>query len=303
MAEALTFASYRIDQDGLDGIYKIGADKERPTGVIPEMAAAFGHELDSTPSVDNLGELIGRVGPAKELQKNIGLVQEVLGTDKDAVSIARGWAERSGLLLPVQRYYITAESAKEPIDLAIITGGVRNWMQRRASRLIEFDNEVEIKRALLIAGNRPMRTAEGEDVEEGMTEADYMGEVIMRKVEADGRGMAATLVAVDSGVGDRVMHKGVAEIIKQDLVDLGSECLAVVSNAGAWVQNTGQFKRAIGSVLTSSFAFDRRSDQLVAVSDGFPLGTGTEPAATHQNPFTAAGQIARNAQELARHCA
>lgn len=303
MAEALTFANYRIDQDGLDGIYKIGADQEHPTGVIPEMAAAFGYELGPTPSIDNLGDLIGRVGPAKELQENIGLVQEALGTDEDAVTIARGWAERSGLLLPVQRYYATAGSAEEPIDLAIITGGVRNWMRRRASRLIKLDNEVGVGRALLVAGNRLMKTAEGEDVKEGMTEADYMGEVIMRKVEADGRGMAATLVAVDSDGGDRVMQRGVAEIIKQDLVDLGSERLAVVSNAGAWVQNAGQFKRAIGSVLTSSFAFDRRSDQLVAVSDGFPLGTGAEPTATHQNPFTAAGQIARNAQELARHAA
>ncbi len=300
MAEGLTFDTYALDRDGQNGIYAIGAQGDGG-GVVEEIATAFGHELSERPSVENLGELIGKVGPAKELQENIGRVQEALGTDKDAVAIARGWAERSGLLVPVRRSYVTAETADAPVDLAVITGDVRNWIHRRAVRLIELDDEVGVRNALLVAGNRPMKTTEGPDVEEGMTEADYMKGVILPNLTAGDRGTPTTMVAAETGVGDGVMMAGVEAILEQDLVDLESGRIAVVSNAGAWVQNAGQFRRAVKAAV--DMTFDHAGDRLAAVSDGFQLGTGTEPTSTHQNPFSAVGQIARNAQELTRQAA
>jgi len=300
MAEGLTFDTYALDRDGRNGIYGIGAEDGRG-GVVEEMATAFGHDLSTWPDVENLGELIGKVGPAKELQENIGRVQEALGTDEDAVAIARGWAERSGLLVPVQRSYVTAEKADGIIDLAVITGGVRNWIHRRAVRLVELEEDTGMMNTLLVAGNRPMKTTEGPDVEEGMTEADYMREVILPNLNAGERGAPATLVEADTGVGDEVMAAGVEAILEQDLADLESDRIAVVSNAGAWIQNAGQFRRAVKTAL--DITFDHSGDRLVAVSDGFQLGTGTEPTSTHQNPFSAAGQIARNAQELTRQAA
>lgn len=293
MAENLTFADYVLNQNAVGDIYNIGADGERD-GVVEEIAVAFEYELSPSPQVDNLGDLIGKVGPAKELQQNIELVQETLGTDEDAVDIARGWVERSGLLTPVQRSYSTAETVDEPVDLAVISGGVRNWIHRRAVRLIELNAEVGVGDVLLVAGNRQMKTAEGPDVEEDMTEADYMGDIILSKLAAES--IPASLVRADTGTGDAVMEEGAKAAGK--LVDLESARIAVVSNAGAWVQNAGQFRRAVRRVIDPGY--DREGDQLVAVSDGFQLGTGAEPTATHQNPFSATGQILRNAQELVR---
>ncbi len=71
----------------------------------------------------------------------------------------------------------------------------------------------------------------------------------------------------------------------------------MATNAGNWLQNSGQ-------MLRSLVAHDSGRIELPAtyvISDAFELGTGTEPAATHQNPFTALGQIVRNAQEIVRH--
>lgn len=301
MAEGLTFANYALDRDGWNSIYAIGADPETQQGVVQEIASAFEYELGDKPSVEKLGELLKQGAPAKELQENIGRIQEALGTDKDAVGIARGWVERSGLLVPVQRSYVTAEATTDPVDLAVISGGVRNWIQRRAGRLVELNAESGVKHALLVAGNRVMKPGEGPDVEEGMTEADYMESVILPNLTAGERGIPTTFVAVDSDVGDEVMQRGVQSITESGLADLGTERVAVVSNAGAWVQNTGQFRRAVMSLI--DMTYDYEGGRLVAVSDDFKLGTGAEPTSTHQNPFSAAGQIIRNSQELARHAA
>jgi hypothetical protein len=278
---SLTFVNYSLHRDGLDGIYVVGYTEEQPVGVVEEMANAFGHELTDTPSVENLGELISEVGPHKELQNNIDHVKEVLGPD--AVTITRSWAERSGLLLPVERSYIGPEFDDQRVDLAIITGGVRNWMARGVDNV------------LLVAGNRVMKTAEGPDVEEGMSESDYLAQVV--SIQLMDHDLSSDGVAVDSGVGDVVMDTAAWKA--GQLYDLESARVAVVSNAGAWVQNVGQFRRAARKSFGSSF--DEDGSQLLAVSDSFPLGTGAEPTSTHQNPFSAAGQILRNAQELVRH--
>lgn len=288
------FREFNIETNTINDIYQIGNDATHE-GVIPEIAAAFSYDLTKQPSTENLGGLIAAVGPAKELQSNIGLVQSVLGTDESAVDIARGWSNRSGLLLPVEQSYKTGENIDGNIAAAVVTGGVRNWMIRRIERLSQLTKSREVNQVLLVAGNREMKPSEGADVEEGMTEADYMRTIIAQKLAS--LGIAARFVAVESGVGDNVMSRGVDELKK--IID-PNDRVAVVSNAGAWVQNAGQFRRAL--VHPDGFGpdFDQNGEQLIVVSDEFPLGTGVEPAATHQNPFSAIGQIVRNAQELAR---
>lgn len=150
----LSFANYSPISDGLEGIYGIGATPEHPLGVAREITIAFDHDLTPTPDVDNLGELIGKVGPAKELQDNIAGVQSALGTTENGITIASGWVKRSGLLVTVERMYASAERAEGAVDLAIITGGVRNWMYRRAEALGGLSACAGIDRTLLVAGNR-----------------------------------------------------------------------------------------------------------------------------------------------------
>ena len=292
MSELLTFANFSPLREGANAIYDIGKTIEG-SGVITEMAKVFGHELTELPTAENLGKLIAAVGPAKELQQNIDGVQEVLGTSQDAIGIARDWVERSGLLVPVERTFAGADTTpRVQYDLSIITGGVRNWMHRRAELL----EQIPSWHVLLIAGNRPMKSAEGPDVEEGMTEQDYMREVIAPRMI--GKGMLTDLVEVASSVGNEVMAEGARSIA--DIVNMQDETVSVIvaSNAGAWVQNAGQMRRAIRAINPD---FDAQGDQLCVASDSFALGTGAEPTATHQNPFSALGQIARNAQELAKH--
>ncbi len=295
MSEKLTFENYSPTRDGLEGIYDIGANDIHSDGVAREIAVAFDYELTSTPDVENLGGLIGKVGQAKELQENIAGVREVLGTDEDAVSIARSWAESSGFLIPVERSFSSAEDVEAvDIDLVVITGGVRNWMERRANRLIELKQERNITEVLLAGGNRTMKVQEGAGVEDNMTEADYMQTVIAPRL--GDLGISAEVLRVDSGSGNEVMQAAVDK--SKDLVDFNVGHIAVVSNAGAWVQNAGQYLRAVKSTKP---VFDMYGSQLEVVSDSFELGTGSEPTSTHQNPFSAAGQIVRNLQEFTRH--
>lgn len=282
MSETLAFKEFSPTKHN---VYEIG------DGVVPEMALAFDCELAEEPTVDGLRSLIGAIGPAKELQQNIEQAQQALGTDEDATTLARGWAERSGLLVPVDRSYMNPETSIGVVNkfsAAVITGGVRNWMRRRAERLISADRNV-VSDVLLVAGSREMREAEGPDVEAGMTEADYMDSVVRSLL--DQAGLRVELVRVDSMVGDEVMDAAAKEMGRDDSV-------LVASNAGAWVQNAGQLRRAMTRIYPKA---DQEGDQLYVVSDSFELGTGQEPITTHQNPFSALGQIARNAQELQRH--
>ncbi len=281
--EILTFTNYDLTRPH-ENIYEIGS------GVVPEIAQAFGHTLATQQYEQDLGELIGVVGPAKELQENIGLVQERLGKDNRAVDIARGWVERSGLLTAVDRPYLHAGELPETYEIAVITGGVRNWMQRRAN-VLDNVSDANVNKVLLAAGNRTMKPVEGEDVEEGMTEADYMENVIAQPMADKGYGV--DMLRVDSAIGNEV-----ALAVAEYLGRLAGAKLLVLTNAGNWVQNAGQLRRAIRK---EDSAFDEHGNQLFVVSDTFPLGTGVEPISTHQNPFSALGIILKNAQELVRH--
>lgn len=276
----VTFADFNPK---FDAIYNIGDD------VIPQMAEVFGHELTYGPDVDNLGELIGDIGPAKTLQDNIELANQRLGTDDDAVDLARNWVERSGLLLPVERSFLdTEKDVPNGSDFYIITGGIANWMHRRADTLItEIDCVgVQIGKVILAGSNREMKQGERDDLLDGEKEHMYMRKSIVPKLEEAGISVD-DCVAVDSQSGYDVANM-VARQIPEDV-----ESVTVVSNAGGWVQNAGQIGRAM-----ISNGIDPA--KLYVISDEFPLGTGKEPASTHQNPFSALGQIARNAQEFAR---
>lgn len=283
----VNFANFNPEEHS---VYEIGGD------VIPQMAEIFGHNLADEPDVDNLGELIGTVGPAKTLQDNIDKAVGRIGDSDDAVELARSWVERSGLLIPVDRSFLDPKAMPYAgSDLYIMTGGVANWIHRRADRLIEEIDSIGIQvgRVVLAAGNREMRSGERSDVMGGETEYIYMKEVVMPKLEKAGVSVDAVM-GVDSGSGDDVAEQAI-----QQGTSSNTDIVTVVSNAGAWMQNAGQIGRAMVRHMQSSEA-KSIPDRLFVISDGFPLGTGEEPTSTHQNPFSALGQIARNAQELVR---
>ncbi len=278
-------------------VAEIGAVGNKP-GVLAEIATAFGHELDKPLTPENLGELIRSVGPAKTLLDNIDLVRQGLGTRKDPVGIATDWVRRSGLLVPVDRYYRFNEEPSLVADVALVTGGVRNWMMRRAALLASLPNDRVPRNVILVGGSRVMNVAEGPDVEPGMTEASYLRSIIVPFLKGK-KGIDARAFTVESEHGADVMKKAAYEIDQvAGLNEINTKVL-VVCNAGNWPQNAGQFRRAARKY--SGNIFEERSIGLHVISDKFPLGTGKEPAATHQNPFSALGQIVRNFYELAQH--
>ena len=298
MAEALTFENFSPGQAELKSIFAIGANEDLPNGLIHEMASVFDVEISPVPDVDNIGSLIAAVGPKPELQENIEQVHAALGRSGGAISILQNWANRSGLLIPVNRFFMHDVSAKtEAVDTVVIKGAIRNWMARREIRLTEYQIGRNISRAILLGGNRVMKAAEGDDVIEGMLEADYMDTVLKPKIELFG--IETTVIKIDKNNGELIIEEGIAEAKDEHGIDLSDSRIAVISNAGAWVQDAGQVRR--GMQATYGKDYDRDGDQLVVVSDTFPLGDGTQSPKDAQNPKTFAGIIPRSAQELVRH--
>lgn len=284
-----TFASIEPLHQNPFAVLEIGG------GVVPEMAKAFGVSLAGGTTEEALGRLISAVGPAKTLQDNIAHAKEVLGLD--AITISRDWAERSGLLVPVSRPYmrgVTEEGAgavsPQSVDVAVITGGVRNWMHRRTEYLAEsVESGTGVGRVILAGGNRAMGTAEGPDVQQGMREQDYLEAVVAPRLGE--LGLRTEVLAVPSASGNQV-NAAVAGCLRPE------DTVMYVGNAGQWVQGAGQLRRAARGVMPG---FDADGSQLHVISDGFPLGDGTQPPAAAQHPVSALGIIARNAQELTRH--
>lgn len=284
MSEALTFANYSIETHGPDGIYAIGAAPGQ-VGTVPALAKAFGHEISPQPTANNLSGLIAKVGSAMQLQQNIPRVQEVLGTDKDAVALARSWVEDSGLLVPVDRMFNTNEQTAGGTDIAVMTDGVVNWMNRRAVRAVELAVKGGIQTLIMVGGTLAVRAATGEM----MTAAQYQRRILKPRVEA--WGIQVEVVEVDSGDGE-VLAAAAADKIAV-LAGEDEPDITVVGNAGNWVQNAGTILRAMQA---KDIAPDVR-----VVCDPMPNGDTSQQPLTHQNPFSALGQVARNAHELVQH--
>ena len=274
----IPFNSFDINRHRIEQIAGIDGP------IVDELAKVFGVEKPENGwDVASLGELISIVGPAKTLQDNIPAMEEILpGVDGKRFAIE--WVKQSGLLEPAFRNYENPDRLVPHLfETAVITGGVRNWMMRRAKVLIEtLQNGTEILEVNLVAGMREMRTAEGSDVLEGDTEASYMERVIKPLIES------STNVTVDLSTPETTSGNEIsAEVAK---ITKGAESVLVACNAGNWIQNAGQIRRAM----------DEDKNKVFVVSDTFPVAENDEPPAEAQNPLTAVGIIGRNLQELKR---
>jgi len=278
--ELIKFADYNIGINQIDEIRGI------EDSLLDEISRLVGlAEPENGWNIDSLGELIGAIGKDKDLQNNIPEV-EALMPGADGKEIAISFVEQSGLLEPVRRnFYNPQMEMPSEFDSGLVTGGVRNWMMRRANQLIKeiTENQVNLSQVVLASGQRPMGTKEGPDVIEGDTESSYMERVI--KPKFDELGVDVKIVAPETKDGNEL-----AQEIANSLA--GSESILLACNAGNWVQNGGQIARAVGP---------ERANSIYVSGDEFPVAKHNEPPATHQNPLTALGVIARNLQEFKRH--
>ncbi len=122
MAEQIDFSEVALSDIKQDPriIYRLG------NGVLPEIAEAFGVELAEIPDVDNLGTLVGAIGPNKTLRDNITGVEAVLS--EASLDISRDWVERSGIMAPLDRGLWNPDQQSPESSVAVLMGGVANWM-------------------------------------------------------------------------------------------------------------------------------------------------------------------------------
>lgn len=309
MAEMLTFETFRA---GKDSVYEIGAvaqrgdEPERP-GVVSEISTAFGYEGD------DLSGLIGTVAPEKELQKNIAHAQEVLDDpdtrkkigqgDKTGIEVARSWGDRSGLQAQVLRPLMEPQySMPDRFSAALVTDGVLNWMNRMAEVTERVGKWSKIPLVVLVSGGRKIGAGEHPDVEAGTPSSEYMAEVLEPKLRETGNFSEVVTIEIDREEGQSVMARAAEYLSGSDKVDLAEDRLVVPAVAGNWMQKGAQARAALQGVQDG---FDegrpdsRFARQLWVASDTFPLGvTGHEPKSTHQNPYSAIGNILRGAKLL-----
>lgn len=274
------FSNYELG----DNVYELA------NGLLPEIAEAANFDLGEVPSELALRGLIGRLGPAKELQRNIAGVKDFLGENADGQ--AADWVERSGVLIPVERPFASPGLIPDSIDAIVWSGGVANWMLRRASLTERFDS-TKTGKVVLALGTREMSSAEHPNLARHFArtkgfmprEADFANQYIVPRLES--AGFTTKVVITDSKSGDTVLDQAFTEI-----PELQDGTMLVVGNAPNVIQAAGQIRLA---AQRASYLFDSNGVQLFMASDTIPVARKGEGTATHQNPFSALGQIARNA--------
>lgn len=283
--------------------YQLGDNvHELADGLLPEMASALGYELAEQPSEENLRGLIKHIGPSKWLQDNIELVQQRLGTSADARTLAANWVDRSGTLAPTSRSFANPEiTVPDEIDAAFITGGVARWMLRRASQLVNHRIQGnKVSTVYLPVGTGAMNSSEHDLVEslatkEGRepTQREFAAAYIVPMLGSVGlKPELLEEIIGDSDKGNEIMQR----FASYDALAGGT--VLAVANAPSAIQTAGEYRLA---AWQASADFDEEGEQLFVLADSIPVARHGESAATHQNPYTALGQIARNALFLHRN--
>ena len=315
--QVITFENFRV---GADPVHSIGAmpdpktDKLGP-GVAEDVKTAFGYEGD------DLGGLIGHVAPHKELQLNIDFAKTTL-SDPDvqarlrqegrtAADIARSWSERSGLQAEVFRPFMAPASVTvDRFDAGLIPERVPNWLERMADTAIELGRAYPIGILALASSDREIGPDEKPGVTEGTLSESYMEQTLLprlkkgqtrEEIEAgdDSKRQVLDVEMIKTGekVGDLVMARAAAGLVEKG-INLATAKIIIFSVAGNWMQAGVQARQGLQTVYPD-FDRDPANRQLWIKSDSFPLGlTGEEPKATHQNPFSAIGNILRGVKLL-----
>lgn len=305
------FSTFRLP---IDNVYQLAPHPETGEGVIPEMARVFDVELGDTPNAENIGRLVGAIGKSRVLQESISQVQEVLGTDEDALGVAADWAKRSGVQEPLNRNLVDPEAeVPDEMDATVVTGAVANWQDRvvglfmgrssthiyseTGNRTMNSPTEVinpnivewvEAESGLVIPTDLPpedLKKWAQEHADVFPTESQYAEDVTAPLYRANGH--EVTLDAYDTKSGDEIA----AQFAERHAGLLGKDNkLVFARTANAGVQQAVQFLNAARKHNPSFGA-----EQAFVLTDTFQLARTAEQAANareYQNPMTAIRQVA-----------
>lgn len=279
------FSNYELG----DNVYELA------NGLLLRMAEAARYDLGLEPSEVAISGLIGRYGPEKELQKNISLVKEILGPD--STRITADWVDESGALHPVNRSFAHDTRPPEKVDAVVWSGGVANWLLRRTGVTERLD-PTKVGSVLLPVGNLQMSPGQHQLVATYArlhgklpTQADFVETYVTGRLKlADFR---YEVIQVEEEKGDKIL-----DALFEAKPELLGQTVLVAANAPNSIQAAGEVRL---SAKKRNPEFDRAGDQLFMVSDTIPVARRGESTATHQNPDSALGQIARNALFLHRN--
>ncbi len=285
--------------------YELGEIAEHEFGVyqladelIPEMAETLELDITGRPVQETLGNFIGKFAPDKELQKNISLVQDRISVDE-----AADWVERSGVLKPIARAFRDETGLPEKFGRAVLTGGVANWILRRSTVLEQID-PARIYTVWLVAGDRKMSDNEHQLVKSHRerfawnnvetTEYKFMKKFVLPRL-TDAWFNVRDFHAEGQTKGSAVLDDWAKFITTIDSAARKSKFL-VPANAPASIQTAATIREALQKLDPT---FDMAAEpQLYMISDTIPVARHGEGTATHQNPYSALGQILRSAKYL-----
>lgn len=285
--ESLDFSNVSLAnvQQNPNVVYELG------DGVIPKMAQEFGFELDDRANPDNMGKLIGVVGPKATLRDNKTIL-------KDAIPTAAGWVEDSAIMKPVDGGLWTPDIPTPQDASLVLMGGVPNWIRRSTERAINSPQTDVV----IAAGGRVMESGSdlaNSDVKEFIadndrspTEAEFFDRYHRESLEAAGK--SVTLFSSEAA--------GSADILSELFAqhpELLEQKLAAVRVANAARTMALQLRLA---AKTAHAGFDGQdAPQMFAISDKIALAKTPEQAANpaeFQSPVTALRQIPVLAKEL-----
>lgn len=277
------------------GVYALGRD------LLPEIADGLEiSQLSANPSTEEIQRMIGEMAPHKTLQDNIGFVKERLGYEDDprrATDYVADQIERSGALKPLRRAFREEKELPEEVDAIFMTGGIANWILRRRNLVEQLDASL-CEDVYVAVGNRVMSPTEHALVRtferqygHQPTEAEFMSKYVNFALGMGSHNVATT--TADTRVGDEVIDT----LLDRVPYILDGTVLAV-GNAPNTIQSAGQFREAAQRVNPD---FDEgENPQLFMIGDTIQVARHEEGTATHQNPFSALGQIVRNALYIQR---
>jgi hypothetical protein len=265
-----------------DNVYEL-AD-----GLIPEIAEVFQVELGAEPNQDSLGELVGAVGKSAVLRENVGQVQEVLGTDNDAITIMADWIDRAGTQQALNRSLWTPDvRTPNSLNAIVLTGGMANWMDRTAHllerRARDPRGQFDLPVVLAPVSARVMDSQTEQDSpnvqlfheEEGRypTEAEYMDEFVAPRLFLES--YYVEIMPYDTTKGSEIAARFVADNREYVYFERSQIAFARVANAG--VQLAVEYRRAIQNQYA---AFDRNpvEPQTFILTDELPVARNAEQA-------------------------
>lgn len=272
-----------------DSVYELAGD------LIPELADRLAIDHGAEPSIEVLGDLVGKLGKNEVLRDNEP-VQAISPTEM------ADYLERSGVQKSLNRSLWTPQLRATPrnLDGYVLTGAVANWQDRAANWLASYGTKAPV---YLFAGERIMDSATEtpnpnvksvfETFKRYPTEAEYAAGVVQRKLVEKGFDVLPSSYSGTKG-----------ETLAIDFFERNPHLLdgqiAAVRVANAGIQLAVQLRQA-ARAIRPDFDSDPNNPQLFVITDSLPVSRSLKQDAKpqrYQKAQTGLRQVAVTAKSI-----